>query len=77
MWLRADCYRLAGHDLLPWLCALYVEEPERGKYFGSKLLEHGRQEALKLGFNKVYLCTDHIGYYVKYGWSFFGLEDSE
>ena len=64
-------------DLLPWLCALYIEESERGKALGSKLLAYGRQEALKLGFHKVYLCTDHVGYYERYGWDFFGLEESE
>ena len=64
-------------DLKPWLCALYIEESERGKALGSKLLAHGRQEAKLLGFDKVYLCTDHIGYYEKYGWSFLGYEDSE
>lgn len=64
-------------DLKPWLCALYIEKSERGKALGSKLLAHGRQQAKTLGFDKVYLCTDIIGYYEKYGWSFFGLEESE
>lgn len=64
-------------DLMPWLCALYVEESERGKALGAKLLEHGRQEVGKLGFDKAYLCTDHVGYYEKFGWSFFGMEESE
>ncbi len=64
-------------DLLPWLCALYVDEDERGMALGSRLLAHGRQEAKELGFDRLYLCTDHIGYYEKYGWRFFGLEESE
>ena len=64
-------------DLMPWLCGLYVEESERGKQLGSRLLTHGQQEAAKLGFSKIYLCTDHIGYYEKYGWRFFGMEASE
>jgi len=57
-------------DLYPWLCAVYIEETERGHALGSQLLEHGRKEATKLGFHKVYLCTDHVGYYEKYGWRF-------
>ena len=64
-------------DLMPWLCALYVEESERGKSLGLGLLTHGQQEAAKLGFPKIYLCTDHTGYYEKYGWQFFGMEASE
>ncbi|MCL2049571.1 MAG: GNAT family N-acetyltransferase [Defluviitaleaceae bacterium] len=64
-------------DLLPWLCALYIEEDLRGKALGALLLEHGRKEAHELGFSKLFICTDHIGYYEKYGWQFFGEEESE
>ncbi len=68
---------MSRKDLSPWLCALYVEESERGGALGSRLLECGRYEAYDLGFDKVYLCTDHIGYYEKYGWRFYGTEKSE
>ena len=59
-------------DLWPWLCALYIEPEERGHAYGSLLLSHGRSEAARLGFPKVYLATDHGGYYEKYGWRFLG-----
>jgi GNAT superfamily N-acetyltransferase len=59
-------------DLSPWMCALYIEPDERGKQFGEKLLAHSRLEAASLGFDKVYLNTDHVGYYEKYGWSYLG-----
>lgn len=64
-------------DLLPWLCALYVEENMRGKGLGASLLECGCKEAKKLGFSKLYLCTDHIGYYERYSWQYLGDEESE
>lgn len=64
-------------DLKPWLCGLYVVESERGQALGSQMLAHGCKEAAKLGFENVYLCTDHIGYYEKYGWRFYGMETSE
>ena len=64
-------------DLSPWLCGLYIEKERRGAALGSLLLDHGRREAGRLGFSKVYLCTDHVGYYERYGWEFFGMEDSE
>ena len=63
---------ISRQDLWPWLCALYVEKSWRGNAFGAKMLEHGRQEAKRLGFEKLYLSTDHIGFYEKYGWSYIG-----
>ena len=59
-------------DLLPWLCALYIEPEERKQGYGGQLLKEGIKEAEKLGFDKVYLNTDHVGYYEKYGWSYIG-----
>ncbi len=61
---------ISRQDLYPWLCALFIEEEQRGQRLGAKLLEHGRSEAGKLGFSKLYLCTDHDGYYEKYGWNY-------
>ena len=59
-------------DLCPWLCALYIEPSERGQKLGSRLLAHSRYEAGALGFSRVYLNTDHVGYYEKYGWRYIG-----
>jgi tRNA (cmo5U34)-methyltransferase len=59
-------------DLCPWFCALYIEPAERGHELGSKLLAHGRLEAARSGFAKIYLNTDHVGYYEKYGWQYIG-----
>ena len=57
-------------DLFPYLCALFVEKKARGHALGAKLLENARREGLKLGFDKLYLCTDHTKYYEKYGWQY-------
>lgn len=59
-------------DLFPYLCALFIEEKARGNALGSKLLDFVRMDAGLLGFNKIYLCTDHVGYYEKYGWHMIG-----
>ena len=63
---------ISRQDLWPWLCGVYIEEAKRGKALGSCLLEHGRREAAKLEFPLLYLSTDHIGYYEKYGWQYIG-----
>lgn len=59
---------ISRQDLWPWFAALYVEESERGNRLGGVLLDHGKKEAAKLGFNELYLCTDHVNLYEKYGW---------
>lgn len=57
-------------DLWPWLCALYVEPEFRGHSYGALLLEQGKRDAKGAGFSHLYLCTDHVGYYEKYGFSY-------
>ena len=59
-------------DLYPWLCALYVEEKFRSQGWGGKLIGHVSNIALSLGYKNIYCCTDHIGYYEKYGFEYVG-----
>lgn len=60
-------------DLYPWICALYIEEEYRGHGYGNLLMEKAKGDAKAGGFKYVYLCTDHIGYYEKYGFEFIGV----
>lgn len=59
-------------DLYPWVCALYIEENHRGNGYGSLLLDKAKEDALKAGFKNLYLCTEHRGYYEKYGFYYIG-----
>lgn len=59
-------------DLLPWLCALHVEPEHRRKGFGSALVEHVCAEASRLGYQKIYLCTAHVGLYEKMRFAYVG-----
>lgn len=63
-------------DLFPYLCALYVEPTERGQALGARMLMYGQSEAKRLGFKNLYLVTEHVGYYEKYGWEFAGMTNN-
>ncbi|CRY26876.1 Acetyltransferase (GNAT) family [Yersinia enterocolitica] len=56
-----------------WLCALYIEENFRGHAYGELLIKHLAKEAKSIGFDELHLCTDHIGFYEKYGFTFTGM----
>lgn len=59
---------ISRHDLYPWLSSLYVEEQYRGNAYARLLMAHIIKEAKSLNFERVYLTTNHINYYEKYGW---------
>lgn len=59
-------------DLYPWFCALFIEESYRGNAFGLLLIDQAKRDAKEARFSHLYLCTDHIGYYEKYGFRYTG-----
>jgi GNAT superfamily N-acetyltransferase len=60
-------------DLYPWVCAIFIEKEHRGNAYGSILLAQAKADAKAGGFSHLYLCTDHIGYYEKYGFEYIGI----
>ena len=60
-------------DLYPWVCALFIEEKERGNAYSSLLLDKAKSDSRKSGFQHLYLCTEHIGLYEKFGFEYIGL----
>lgn len=78
----AGFYQLSEHDFItrkdeftPFITSLFVDPNMRGGLgMGKMLLDHARYEAARLGFDKLYLTTDHIGYYEKYGFREIGLD---
>ena len=57
-------------DLSPNICALFVEENYRNNGIAKNLISFIINDIKPMGFNKVYLVTDHTNFYEKLGWEF-------
>lgn len=57
-------------DLTPNICAVYTEAQYRGQGIAGKLLNMAVTDLKSKGISPVYLITDHIGFYERYGWEF-------
>ena len=70
----AGVISLVANDLkireyTPWLSSLYVHPAYRKKGIGEALVGAIKETARKLGYNELYLRTEHAqGYYKKLGW---------
>lgn len=62
---RQDC--IADERLYPWLGFLFTFPEYRGQGNAGKLLTYGADLAAKQGHKRVYLATDHVGFYERYG----------
>jgi GNAT superfamily N-acetyltransferase len=60
-------------DLSPWLATVYVKEEYRNIGIGRLLQAKCIQAAKELGYGKMYLITDLVGYYERFGWVFLGM----
>ncbi len=65
---RQDC--VADETMYPWLGFFYTFPEYRGHRYGGKLLEYAAGEAKKQGYSQVYLATDPVGLYEKYGFTY-------
>ncbi len=57
-------------DLSPNVCAVYTEEDYRKKGLAGKLLNMAVADMKEKNISPVYLVTDHVGFYERYGWEF-------
>ena len=57
-------------DLTPNVCAVYTEETFRGQGIAGHLLNMVLEDMKSKGITPLYLVTDHIGFYERYGWKF-------
>lgn len=64
-------------DLAPNVCAVYTEEAYRCRGIAGKLLGYVVEDCREKGISPLYLVTDHIGFYEKYGWEFLCMVQGE
>lgn len=57
-------------DLTPNICAVYTEQNYRRRGIAGRLLYMAVEDLRDKGISPVYLLTDHIGFYERYGWEF-------
>ncbi len=58
---------LEKQELTPWYATMYVKKEHRGKGYSKILNDAILKEAKELGYNKVYLKSDLVNYYEKFG----------
>lgn len=58
-------------DLTPNVCAVYTEPDFRGRGVAGRLLDRAVSDLRAAGISPVYLVTDHVGFYERYGWAFY------
>lgn len=64
---------LTGQDAIrdetmtPWIGFVFTAPEYRGHRWAGRLLVHSEECARKLGYSKIYIATDHVGLYEKYG----------
>ena len=64
-------------DLSPNICAVYTEKSYRGQGIAGRLLDMAVEDLREKGISPVYLLTDHMGFYERYGWEFFCLAQGD
>lgn len=57
-------------DLTPNVCAVFTEDKYRCQGIAGNLLNMVVNDMKAKGVSLIYLVTDHIGFYEKYGWEF-------
>lgn len=65
-------------SLTPWIGFVYTFPQFRGNRYMGKLLEYAKNTAKDNGASHIYISTNHIGLYEKYGYSFYKMmKDNE
>lgn len=62
---QKDC--INDDSLFPWVGFVFTAPEYRGHRYSGELIDYACNKAKNQGYDKVYIATDHIGFYEKYG----------
>ena len=62
-----------NRNYTPWLGTLFIREKYRGNHYSSILIDDVCQRVKNMGYSNLFLATEHIGYYEKFGFEEIGL----
>lgn len=65
--VKTDC--IPDVPYTPYISAMFVDERYRGNRLSEKLISFALEYAGQLGFKKVYLVSNHVNLYEKYGFT--------
>lgn len=68
-----DC--IDDESLTPWVGFVYTFPEFRGHRYVGRLIRRCEEIAAENGVHQIYVCTDHIGLYEKYGFSYMESRD--
>lgn len=57
-------------SLTPWIGFVHTAPAYRGHRYAGQVLSHAESVAASRGYSKIYIATDHVGLYEKYGYSY-------
>lgn len=63
-----DC--ISEPSFTPWLGFFHTAPEYRGKRYGKLLIDHACQVAKEIGYQTIYIATDHVNLYEKYGFTY-------
>ncbi len=63
--VKDDC--IPDVPYTPYISYMFVGEEHRGHRYSQRLIENALEYAAVLGYEKVYLVSDHVNLYEKYG----------
>ena len=61
-------------ELKPWVGFLYTFPERRGHRYAGVLLDEALRRAAQKGAEYVYISTNHVGLYEKYGFEYYGTQ---